>query len=1367
MKKKEVSKIIAVGLTTSMVLTPISGNIKIVNAQELKSSYKNILSDNEKNKNVIAKEQVYLSDIEYDKNRSSVGYGSIMKDTNIEGGKIKLKVDGEAIEFDKGLGAHATSTIVYDISQYKDTYTRFVSYLGIDASKGDNGDGVLFKIYTSDNGQDWNLVKDTGILKGDKESTYIDIDLNGAKYIKLYAYDNGNNSYDHAVYGDAKLVKSDYTLSNTTIPNLYPVSYYDEILSKKTIEENMKNNQMLILRRAFVNRVGYESIQRLSNKGQKYMDGIKYLLNNETALRYFMTNGPVNVGGTYSRSVQYFCDIYEKYATELQDTKDDNFNLRLAISISLGYSRDAMVTSWLPRYKPVSSVDRYETYKELISSGRMDKGGDQDDYGKWTSKQFKELPIPMMKWVVDSRMNNDEMLWLADYALSEKAKGKNYLDAYNYIEYDYTFGYNYDKEKYYSNDNYDKYKNKYKFDKYYSDYGSKDVNRLWMVFEEGSVCGGLAQTYANLSEVFGRPSSPCGQPAHATSITWGWNKANQRYEWMIQNDILGWVETGNQFDDRMLGWGTDWNDWYNASYTILATDAIYDANNYMEATMLNLLADSYSNNSTKKEVYKKALSHQKINYDSIIGLIECYKNDNSTTKEDYFNLAKEIISNYTYYPQVMMDLLSKIEGKITDTIKIAELDLLKNEALTKASKATAKETSNVSACTQLANHYLGKKNSEVATFSFDGENANKIVLNEKYNDSSIRVRYSLDGGENWTETDKHVIPLTKDEIDSINAENDIIVGLVGTNTTYTIDILPGDTINTSLIYANDNENTLIGKLENLEFSVDNGQTWSDYVVEDNSDTKNLGYDIDSKGRIRFDGDKTVKVRYKANGRKLQSSELVYKFTKNTDTENRKYVKLDNISLVNCSQANSDEHKGENLLDGTPNTGYHTVFGQTTQDKFFTVEFDKVRYITSLEYQSNGYNGKMRSGRVLTSLDGQTWTESGTFDELGYNHNLKTINLKKPTACKYIKIVADKTYGNSEGEVHMYLSGNMLNFYEDTVYEDTAQIDDLATFSFDGENANKIVLNSRYDNSSVKVKYSLDGGKSWTETDKHIIDLTKEEINSINADNNIIVGLVGINATYTIDILPGETINASSIYANDNENTLIGKLENLEFSVDNGQTWSDYVVEDNSDTKNLGYDIDSKGRIRFDGDKTVKVRYKANGRKLQSSELVYKFTKNTDTENRKYVKLDNISLVNCSQANSDEHKGENLLDGTPNTGYHTVFGQTTQDKFFTVEFDKVRYITSLEYQSNGYNGKMRSGRVLTSLDGQTWTESGTFDELGYNHNLKTINLKKPTACKYIKIVADKTYGNTEGEVHMYLSGNMLNFYEDTTQKYIAD
>lgn len=44
------------------------------------------------------------------------------------------------------------------------------------------------------------------------------------------------------------------------------------------------------------------------------------------------------------------------------------------------------------------------------------------DNGKWSAKEFRTLSVPMMRWVVDARMNEDEFYWLADYSM---AWGKN------------------------------------------------------------------------------------------------------------------------------------------------------------------------------------------------------------------------------------------------------------------------------------------------------------------------------------------------------------------------------------------------------------------------------------------------------------------------------------------------------------------------------------------------------------------------------------------------------------------------------------------------------------------------------------------------------------------------------------------------------------------------------------------------------------------------------------------------------------------------------------------------------------------------------------------------------------------------------
>ena len=430
----------------------------------------------------------------------------------------------------------------------------------------------------------------------------------------------------------------------------------------------------------------------------------------------------------------------------------------------------------------------------------------------------------------------------------------------------------------------------------------------------------------------------------------------------------------------------------------------------------------------KKEAYEQALEYQSIHLDAMEGLINCYKADSNLSSTDYLNLCKRIISTYTYYPQAMVELLGLVSGQVTDSAEVVQLDVLKTNALLKASKATAKQTSNVSACKEWANKYLGNENTDLASVSFDGEHAGSIVLNPKYDESEIRVRYSLDGGNSWTETNNHVITLTEQERSRITAENDIQVGLIGTDEVFVIDIKQGETVLASKIYNNDYENLLIGAIDNLQFSLDDGATWCDYVGG-------------LENGIRIEGHQVVKVRYKAHSVYLQGPEEQFTFKEDTDTETRKYVQLKHVTMeaYSTQQSTNKDHAAVNFIDGNYNTAWHTKYGVTDPDKFYTVSFDKVRYITSLEYTPGGSsNGRLKSADVYTSLDGNTWTKSGSVTNLQNNANVKIINLDAPTACKYVKLVATETHGNSSGETNMYFSGRMLNFFEDATKVYVAQ-----------------------------------------------------------------------------------------------------------------------------------------------------------------------------------------------------------------------------------------------------------------------------------------------------------------------------------------
>ncbi len=111
----------------------------------------------------------------------------------------------------------------------------------------------------------------------------------------------------------------------------------------------------------------------------------------------------------------------------------------------------------------------------------------------------------------------------------------------------------------------------------------------------------------------------------------------------------------------------------------------------------------------------------------------------------------------------------------------------------------------------IATTLLGKPQSELATFSFDGKYAGKIILSKQLQSAQVTWSYSLDAGNTWKECYDHSVQLTNEEIASINVNDDIKIHISGLPMTeaniYTIDItkraFPG-----GVVSSNDEENCI-------------------------------------------------------------------------------------------------------------------------------------------------------------------------------------------------------------------------------------------------------------------------------------------------------------------------------------------------------------------------------------------------------------------------------------------------------------------------------------------------------------------------------------------------------------------------------
>lgn len=305
-----------------------------------------------------------------------------------------------------------------------------------------------------------------------------------------------------------------------------------------------------------------------------------------------------------------------------------------------------------------NAITRYEIYKKLHQADKLD------------NEIFESLTIEEMRFVMNNIIDDEEIEWLNDYTNQNGSR-----NPYSYINY--TFEYDYSISKYYDPANFEQWDKKYNLSKYNITYQT-GYPKLWIVFEEGGVCGALSKTGSNIWGSYGVPSSVVGQPGHAAYIYYSLD-GNGNGVWNLYNDIFGWQQSSRaeKLRIRML------NGWGNGSYA-------------------------------------------------------------SQYPVPYILLAQEIATTLKYYPLPMYDLLNLIETSIETTEYKVSLNVLLTKSLTEGTKATSNETIQETAVRAVANYLLGNTKSEIASFSFDGENAGAIVLGSQFDGVGVAWEYSLD-----------------------------------------------------------------------------------------------------------------------------------------------------------------------------------------------------------------------------------------------------------------------------------------------------------------------------------------------------------------------------------------------------------------------------------------------------------------------------------------------------------------------------------------------------------------------------------------------------------------------------------------------
>ncbi|MCI9177468.1 MAG: hypothetical protein HFJ28_02575 [Clostridia bacterium] len=959
---------------------------------------------------------VYLSDIPYSKGQTA--WGNIALDKTQDNASLTMKVDDYTILIKKGIWAHATSTVEYDISNYKD-YAYFTVFYGLNSTSNNNGNGVKFYIYTSEDGKTWTLrtEENPAAIKSSNNAIHAKIDIRNANYIRLYAHDNGSNGNDHAVWGDAKLIKEDYSENVMTT-----VEEYDEII-KASYERGIVKDELklTLLQRDFIKRVGQYQLRIFLEEDSKNKETLEWFLNNEEALRLWTVGGTPN--GTYLRALQVLSNVYHAHKDDLENeeltpngTKYKDLYLKMMLSLSLSHSTN--VGLWIGGGSKLSdAVTRYEIYKQMHLDGKLA-----------SNAMFESYTIEEMRGVMITNIDDEEILWLRDY--SEK-KFSNLVDRFNPFKYiKYTTGYGYYRPQYYSQENYAKWDAKYELSKYNITYQAR-APKLWIVFEEGAVCGGLSKTAANLYGVWGYPARVVGQPQHAAYI-YLYNAGNGNYAWQLSYSVASTAWAATDGGGRMPnGWGGGWSSGAasRGSYHFLSQQAQNEYDKYEKAELILLQADVFKNDKEKLEqIYRDALEQEIINFDAWVGVISLYNADTSKTQEERIALAEEIAEVMAYHPLPMYDLTKLISTKITSPEYFSKMMMLQEQTLRKATKATGANTLYYKEVPVVANAILGVVDSSIGNFSFNGANAGKINLSRQLQSAQVTWSYSLDGGNTWKESYEHSVQLTPEEIASINVNDDIkihISGLPMTDTNiYTIDITKR-TFPSGVVSINDEENRILNATSDMEWTLDPNGEWNSFA---------------STNPV-FNGDKRVYVRVTAAGTQVASDPVYFTFKENNSDDTKWYIQSKNLKVVEVNATGAGNFN--NILDGNINTYWRSKAGLFPA--YVTIKIDEPRYISGLDFipDKSAVNivkvpyGIAKKLNIYVSMDGINWELAASKDNLGENVSLKHIDFPEPKKALYVKVECESIYPPMDAATkYKVFTVSVIKLYENVIVNET-------------------------------------------------------------------------------------------------------------------------------------------------------------------------------------------------------------------------------------------------------------------------------------------------------------------------------------------
>ncbi|GAA0741084.1 DUF4073 domain-containing protein [Clostridium oceanicum] len=516
------------------------------------------------------------------------------------------------------------------------------------------------------------------------------------------------------------------------------------------------------------------------------------------------------------------------------------------------------------------------------------------------------------------------------------------------------------------------------------------------------------------------------------------------------------------------------------------------------------------------------------------------------------------------------------------------------------------------------------------SFSFDGSNAGRLI------GANTNMEYSIDNGKTWNNVTEVNMKLTSEDFIKINPES--IIRVRFKNTTEASEISFAACTRVPNVEGDDSKNTITGLDDTMEYSIDSGETWTSYNEE---------FNVGLRGNVN------LYVRYKATGTTFAGE---YKVLNYTAEKTERFDERVTYKFISKSTGRSIDVSGGSREENADIKQYgpHGGANQTVNLVNISGNQYKIVMINSgkvlVPKDSSTEDGATLAQTTYTGEDIQKWEIVNLGDdeyeiinvETGYaitaNNNRSTINISK--------------LSHSNNQIWS------LTYLNDVVVPEV-------TFSFDGENAGKIMGSTR------SMEYTIDGGQSWKSVSTDNMTLSKEELSEIKSEYGIKIRVRGNAGILKIDTKDKPA--TPNVKANDNKNIIEGINSSMEYSKDVGETWTRYSE-------------DSVPKFLSDVDVLVRIAGKGVTPPGESKKL--SFTSKITIA--LYKEFDPMKYVTTEDSEGNDIRGnievtENTVDVNKKGMYSVSYRITDGDdeKTITKEVEVVSdltYLSDIDYKS---------------------------------------------------------------------------------------